>query len=248
MRVLVHAILDSADAARVGNSSCLEGRPLEFLDEAPLAAAYSQRTRAPEAASVAELLAYAEGIHELFQRVTVLPMRYGCWLDSLEQLRKWLRQHRSGLQACLAQVEGCVEMSCRILAGEAAGGPGSGERPAARDEQASDASSAAGPGASYLRARRQHFEQQDEQKEAFGQTVRRLETGLAGLFVKSVAEQHSAMPAGCSSLHFLVPRARCDDFRRAWGELATVLPEKLLLTGPWPPYNFADYKSPGCVA
>jgi hypothetical protein len=243
--VLVHAILNSADVARCEGVSCREARPLEFLDETPLAAAYSQLPRANAEARVAELLAYAQGIHELFQQVTVLPMRYGCWLDTLQELRPWLCRHRSGLQACLAQVEGCVEMSTRIIPAAGRGEPPS-RNSLASLPHATAVSASSGPGASYLRARRQRFEQRDGQKDAFEQTMRRFRTALAGLYVKSVAEQHSAMPAGCWSLHFLVPRPQCEAFRRALGDLAAAAPEKLLLTGPWPPYNFADYKVPGC--
>jgi hypothetical protein len=40
------------------------------------------------------------------------------------------------------------------------------------------------------------------------------------------------------SLYFLVPKTVLGRFRRAFGELASNESARVMLTGPWPPYNF----------
>jgi hypothetical protein len=40
------------------------------------------------------------------------------------------------------------------------------------------------------------------------------------------------------SLYFLVPGSAVESFRQAFRHLSATEPARLLLSGPWPPYNF----------
>lgn len=279
MKHLVHVILWNDAAVRVGSAAGLDGRPLEFVAEGMLAAACSRVPTTDATPDVGQLLAYARVVNDLFQRVTVLPMRYGCWLDHERELRQLLSRNEAAFQACLQQVEGCVEMGVRVLPTEL----GSLELPAtstpsldplrdtlplvpgrtaaqpendsttsprwnaslADSGDAEAAADGARPGMNYLLARRKRYDNKDGQKRGFEQAVHRIQTALAGRFVKSVAEQHHTGRGGYWSLYFLVRREAGDAFRAAYGELEGILTEKLLLTGPWPPYNFVDWRNPG---
>jgi hypothetical protein len=46
------------------------------------------------------------------------------------------------------------------------------------------------------------------------------------------------------SLHFLVARTAAEDFRERVQRLALPGEVKVLISGPWPPYNFVDHAGP----
>ena len=51
-----------------------------------------------------------------------------------------------------------------------------------------------------------------------------------------------ALPEGrLLSLHFLTARAAAGDFREGVRRMALPGEAKLLVSGPWPPYNFVDH-------
>jgi hypothetical protein len=273
---LVHAILWNDAVGQAGSLSGLDGRPLEFVAEGLLAAACSLAPAADASPDMRQLLAYARVVNDLFQQVTVLPMRYGCWPNHERELRLLLSRNEAAFQTCLQQVEGCVEMGIRMLPAESGRqGPQSGSIPPSNPlrepsllvpeptEAPSANASSAGPlwnssltdgglvdgdgrpGINYLLARQKCYDNKDGQKKGFERAVQRIQTALAGRFVKSVAEQHRTGRGGYWSVYFLVRREAGDAFRAAYGELEGTLPEKLLLTGPWPPYNFVDWRNPG---
>jgi hypothetical protein len=62
---------------------------------------------------------------------------------------------------------------------------------------------------------------------------------FGGLYVRSRTEQAAAKEGRLLSIFFLVPRENVGLFREAFRRLQGRAPEKMLLTGPWPPYNFA---------
>jgi hypothetical protein len=105
------------------------------------------------------------------------------------------------------------------------------------------AENASRPGTGYLLARQRRYAVQDDCKDVFARLTLRIQNALTGLFVKSVAEQHATRQGGLWSLYFLVRRNDSDRFRTAFAGLQGSLGEKLLLTGPWPPYNFVSGKT-----
>lgn len=244
MRLLVHGILRSSDVWRAGPTRDAAGETFDFISAGVLAAACSRTPATDAPPEVAQLLAYARGIHALFQRVTVLPMRYGCWLDHREDLCQWLQRNEPALRDRLQQVDGCVEMGARILPVPSLAAVPQSPPPADPPKQPSS-QAAAGAGRNYLLARQGRYSRKDQDKDAFSQTTQAIQTALKGLFVQSLAQQHGPPPGRYWSLYFLVRREQCEQFRSAFAALDVAIAEKLLLTGPWPPYNFADWKSSG---
>ena len=104
------------------------------------------------------------------------------------------------------------------------------------------AENASRPGTGYLLARQHRYAVKDDCKDVFARLTLRIQNALTGLFVKSVAEQHATRQGGLWSLYFLVRRNDSDRFRSAFAGLQESLGERLLLTGPWPPYNFVSGK------
>lgn len=255
MSFLVHAILGTEDAHRVGEQTGWDGWPLEVVSAGTLAAACSRVPAVCTHPEVRQLLDHARIVNELFQRVTLLPMRFGCWLDGPAQLDDLLRRNEATYRAGLQQVDGCVELGIRVLLAEnGRQDPGTPDRhspsPGALPAAPRDATAAVPPagtrlGASYLLARKAGYEHRDRHNEAWQRVRGSLERAMAGLFVKSAAEQCSTSRQRFGSVYFLVARPDCARFRAAYDDLERARPERLLLTGPWPPYNFMASQPPG---
>ncbi len=242
MKHLVYGIFWSRDTLQAAQAAGGDGTPLATVSAGPLAAAWSPAGPSQSAGavpSVSDLMAYAGVVEALFQRVTVLPMRYGYWLDREEELRQLLSRNSISLQEGLRRVEGCVEMGLRVLPAEP-----DGEIAADQPASASPAISAASAGLAYLAQRRRRFDGHDRSRRVFEQAVQRCGLAFAGWSIDSVAEPPPAGPGGSGSLCFLVSRAALAGFRQAFAQLQEDSPDRLLLTGPWPPYSFAAWKTP----
>jgi len=165
-------------------------------------------------------------------------------------IRIWYKWY----QSLLDELNGCVEMGIRVLFfGEnrdsgldSPSGPGGPEATRA----APPPSGRAGSGRAYLAARRSHYAGQERTGGREKRVIERCRQAWAGLFRKFRAEYPSRADFGSSlgrlflSLYFLTPRDSVEPFRRAFRQIGTIPSTKLLLSGPWPPYNFVLPKDP----
>lgn len=248
MTQFVYGICREMDFLRTARPNGLDGRPVTSIAADGLAAVCSAAP-AEETPSVSSLLAYARVIEQLYQNCTILPLRWGCMLDSPAEVAKLLVRRRREFEECLRRVEGCVEMGIRI---------GLGHKPeaSARGNSLADASGLckAARGTAYLLRRRQQYTQQDAQRQTEAAVLARLHDAFQGLFIHSTAGPIDAGHARLLSVAFLVRRAHEPPFRRAFerlqarsgseGKEAPSLPLRAwVLTGPWPPYSFVAGKA-----
>ncbi len=245
MKHLVHAILARTDATGKTFDCGIGEARVEFVAEGRLAAVFSSRTQPPTKPRVADLLAHARVVDRLFRHATVIPLRYGCWLDSTQQLGRILRRNQAALQVCLNEIQDCFEMGVRVLPSGSglritpmpSGNPPS---PASSDETASSQSEDRpdSPGTSYLRFRQQKYSGRDQERLLRDRLLRPLQNAFAGLYRQHLAEPCPSGRAAGWSICFLVPRENAPRFRHVFQEFERTSPHKLLLTGPWPPYTF----------
>jgi len=105
-------------------------------------------------------------------------------------------------------------------------------------------------GREFLEGRRAHYaaEECDEAPASpLGGAAAEARGALEGLAVKCREERSSApaSPLGrVLSLFFLVRRENVERFREAFRQLQQETSAKMLLTGPWPPYNFVGSPRP----
>jgi hypothetical protein len=164
-------------------------------------------------------------------------MRYGCVFEEESQVIHLLDEHGSQYEALLQELEGCVEMGLRVLLPS---GPGAGLTPGGREDTGPPPPPGGArrrPGLAYLTARQAHYAHQDRWTREYRQTADRCLEQFTGLFVKAKMEGPSPrLPL--LSLFFLAPARAVGSFRQAFRDLAATEPARLLLSGPWPPYNF----------
>lgn len=241
MKYLVYAIVRNMPGT-TGLPTGLDGRPLSFLflgkDVAPngLGVAFSLVPEEDAVPGTARLLAYAKVIEELHRLGTILPMRYGCLLDSETQMLDLLRRRQAVFDGALTAVEGCVEMGLRVLLPKDAAHCSPGKASLERAGSASEPSLLR-PGTAYLASRRTVFAEREAWRAEAAEASERLQRAFARLFVQCHAEP-AADAQGMVSLYFLVRGEDVARFRDQFRQVQESCPERLLLTGPWPPYNF----------
>lgn len=208
------------------------GAPVRLIEEGGLGAAISWIEPPDLTPNRARVLSYAEVVEALHVDRTVLPMRYGCLFGEDRQVVELLRVHGEEYAALLRGLDGCVEMGVRVLLEGA-----EGRVPVAEF-------SSHPPGTAYLAGRKAVYAEKDRRAHDEGRVVERCREVFAGLFVKCRAERPSSRTPDVA-LYFLVKRGAVDSFRRAFRRISRTESARLLLSGPWPPYNFAAPERPG---
>jgi len=204
---------------------------------AGLAAAASNTVAADAAPDVARLLVYSKIVEWFNRDRTVVPMRYGCIFRDLGEIAKFLDTHKDRYVPLLEQLKGKAEMSVRIALRESAPAPLSlASRSGELHTNSTGTSS--GSGAAYLAARRDYYALQQAAEKRREDTCRAIREMAEGTYVAFKSEYGVTDGQGLLSLHFLVVRARIDDFKEALRPLSAASRKSIIVTGPWPPYNF----------
>lgn len=94
------------------------------------------------------------------------------------------------------------------------------------------------PGRAYLDGIRERYSNEDRALHEQEIIREKICNCLAGLFVRSRKENSLVAGRCLLSFYFLVPRKSVEPFRQAFQHISLNESAKLLLSGPWPPYNF----------
>jgi hypothetical protein len=171
---------------------------------------------------LADVLAFAATVEELFARNDLLPMRYGC-LMSENEARDLLKEGAKRFGKRLERVRGCVEMGIRVL-------PESIAKSSTQEECPLN-------GRDYLERRRQEFAAREAELKKTQQWSEALRAALGGC-VKEILVEMPTQRTQTLSVAVLVPRAQQEVFRVRCADFEQSGNEPMLVTGPWPPYSF----------
>jgi Gas vesicle synthesis protein GvpL/GvpF len=213
--IYAYGICEPAAAAPPPRRRGLGGATLRALESESVAAVYSRHRSLRARPSPELVLAHERVVEDIMERGPVLPLRFGTQLQGEEDLAAGLTERRDELLRALERVRGCVELGLRVMA---------------VPESAQDVESA--DGRRYLMARAAEHRLADR-------AARELHPPLASLAAASVVRQAPAAPAIFVAA-YLVDSDRSAEFRKRADALAA-RDERLhaVVTGPWPPYNFA---------
>ena len=156
---------------------------------------------------------HEEVVEALMRDRDLLPVRYGTRLLDEAAAARAVADRRDELAAALQRVRGAVELAVRVVpAGDA------------REDGEPEAG-----GAAYMRARR-----------AAADAASAIHGPLARLARASARRPSTVRPELLRGA-YLVDRAAVPRFRRAVAGLQREHPRlRILCTGPWPPYSFAE--------
>ena len=201
------------------------GRKSVFLVQRNgLRAAVSKISDADLSPGIPRVLAYENVIESIHRRGAVIPLRYGSVFEQESQIAQLLEERGRHYAEMLRELEGLVEMGVRVLS-----------KSAERGQPFPPLS-----GGAYLAAQGEHYAQADRiclEQERINRQIHRL---LAGLFERSKTESGLLAGNRLLSLHFLVPKNSITPFRRAFQRMSHLPAARVLLSGPWPPYNFVS--------
>lgn len=234
MSLLLYGVLSTAHLHGTADQAALcgagvEGAAVELIEWHHLAAAVSRIDPSKRAPTIARALAFARIVDTFHACRTVVPMRYGCWLDGTSRVVALLHDHAQTLTALLQELDGCVEYGIRILPWHAQDGRHHG---LARHGGFRIDSRGASPGSAYLAWRRAVYAEEARQAHEIRMIAEQVRAALSDSFVKF-------KPESSASLHFLIKREQLPVFRAALVKMVCAPRARLLPSGPWPPYNFA---------
>jgi len=239
MKFLLYAIIPSWEDQQPQVLAGIDGRPVFFIQKDGVGAAVSRLENTVQAPDITHILTYQKVIETLHNKSSVIPMRYGCLFENEPQITKMLEEHGNEYRELLKEIEDCVEMGIRILVPDI-NSPHSvrdGEEANLKDPKPLT------PGHEYLAALKARYGLDQQFAKEMTQVSQQCRTAFSGLFVKYKEEYTRPLKQqspfqNIYSLFFLVPRQSVASFRLAFQDLCRRQTYKLLLSGPWPPYNF----------
>lgn len=229
MRYLLYCIFPSRRDQDRKNLLGVGRQPVLLISKNGLTAAVSRIAPSDLVADVQRLLAYERVIESFHRDRTIIPMRYGCLLEEESQVLRLLEERSGQCHALLEEIEGCVEMGIRALISDSTSPI---PQPLVRTPQSATS------GRAYLAERKAHYEQEEMYVQKVGWVAQWCRASLAGLFVKCKTEYSPIRNPLLLSLYFLVARGSVECFRKGFQHISIKAPARLLLSGPWPPYNF----------
>lgn len=239
MRYLIYCIFENPPERNIAVSQRADGLPVHVLEKQGLCAAYSEIADAGLSSDMPEILAYHKVIESFFSQATVVPFRFGTVLADQEDITQLLVKRADHYRKILRELEGCAEMGIRAIT------EGLETQPEGRHDSSEDpVTEVAEPGKLYLSRRNNHYRVESSVIHGNQQATERFCQAFSGLFKKFRSESskfgiHTEnSKAILLSLYFLVPKQSLDRFQQTFARLSSSDSSKLLLSGPWPPYNF----------
>ena len=205
----------------------ISGAPVQLLKTQNLSVLVSHLDADVLPVTRENALAHARVVRSILDRTTPLPFRFGT-LVTEPQLENYLSARKPALETKLAEVRGCVEMSVKII------------REAADDGAEPDENINQGAGAAFLAQKRREI-LGGERSAAEAATISTwLHEKVIDLIRQEQVTLRPTEKLVLAAAH-LVERGKIKKYRESMAEACQARPElHFLLSGPWPPYSFAN--------
>jgi len=173
-------------------------------------------------------LAHAAVVRSILSRTTPLPFRFGMVMTD-QQLRNYLVTKKSAIETKFAQVRGCVEMGVKII--------WQNSQP---EEPESEPDNNQGAGTSFLEEKRRQLLGDEHDAAKAAEISAWLHESVADLIREEQVTLRPAARLVLSAAH-LIERVNIARYREKVAQTCQKRPElHFLLSGPWPPYSFAN--------
>jgi Gas vesicle synthesis protein GvpL/GvpF len=172
-------------------------------------------------------LAHHEVVRSITEQTTPLPARFGT-VVTIEQLRNYVSTHHEAIKAKLAHVRGGVEMTVRMIRTIDA-------------DTSQESENTGGPGTAFLLEKRREIVREQAGAAEKGQLSSWLRDKLGELIKE---EKISVTPSDTVILaraDHLIERVNVEQYRTKMARAVKERPEiRFMVSGPWPPYSFAN--------
>ena len=205
--------------------------PVTLISVNGLSAAVSMLPSTEGAICMGELMDYRRVVETLHFRQGIIPMRYGCCFDRTAGIERLLQEQRIHYETLLVAISDKAEMGISMLLPEQASNDEAQAEPRSPEGAAPDRVR------DYLQRRRRHYQAIDGTTRFCTATAEHYGTVFAGICDRYKFETHEGKPL--LSMYFLIPKGQVDPFRAIFAGISRKEKSRLLMSGPWPPYNFA---------
>lgn len=234
MSYLLYCILGPPPQPSLALPPGVGGKPVFVLAQKGLSAALSELSEPDLVPDILQALDYERVVEAFYHSMTVIPMRYGCQVTAPSEAACLLEKRRDEYETLLRELAGVEEMGIHVLPDGSTVRLENDALPAPPNPPSTMS------GTAYLAAKRQRYLGLDQAALEQRRLVEELCNSLLGLYVRRKVELPNWTRSPLLSLYFLVPRGSIESFRDAARQLRSRQSLKLLLSGPWPPYNFVD--------
>lgn len=230
MKLYVYCLVEGVDGLEQSTLG-ISGAPVRILKSRNFSVLVSDLNEDSLPVTRDNALAHAAVVRSVLDRTTPLPFRFGTIVTE-EHLESYLATHKPALEKKLDSLHGCVEMSVKII------WENSEEKQLeTRDETQAGAE---GKGTSFLVEKRWQIIG-DEQRAAEATEISKwLHENLSGLIRDEQVTIRPTERLVLTAAH-LIERDKMTQYWKIAAEIRQNRPElHFLLSGPWPPYSFAN--------
>ncbi|MEW6110741.1 MAG: GvpL/GvpF family gas vesicle protein [Thermodesulfobacteriota bacterium] len=240
MKYLLYCIFEKQASAPTGAYPGVEGGSVYVIEKSGLAAAVSPIIHPEDLPNIPALVAYHGIIEFYFRSCTIIPLRFGTVFYEEADIERLLEKRSLHYRSLIKELDGCVEMSIKVIMEARESLSETRFRPFRLP-----ASEGNDPGKAFLERRRTYYLAECGVTEEIEKVVRHYRSSLEGLYAKfkgetsrPKADADNGRTPILLSLYFLVPKESLVRFETVFDELKAREATKLLLSGPWPPFNF----------
>ena len=227
MKLYAYCVTESSDAPAAALRG-IGGSAVRLINVGNFSLVVSDFSGDAVPATRENALAHAAVVQSLLEHTTPLPFRFGTFIAE-PQLQSFLDSRRDSLQARLALVRDCVEMNVKLIWDREWNG-----------EPERDEHSAEGPGTAFLADKRRELLGSEARVAETKKVSSWLEQRLGEIVRETRSEANPTAKLILAAAH-LVRRDAVGDYRAKLKEAEAERPElHFLVSGPWPPYSFAN--------
>ena len=249
MQQMIYAIVSPKDSqptlkALLAKMKGIAGNELQTISLGGFTAIISNIIKADLVASRSDALQYAGVIEAMAEHYPILPVRFGSVMDSMEAIRSLLERNTIEIQQNLLKVENKNEFGLKIFCDP--------DTLKAQLKQRSE-SLAGTPVISSIERKKSIYIDYVNQKlsehrveEMLMAYIDSVITEMSGFLTRLEAiTKFTKMvtPTTIVDALFLIEKRKKDELISAVEEVQKKHPSlRFVMTGPWPPYNFVDFK------
>ncbi len=207
----------------------LSRKRVRLVSSAGIGAVVSEGKPATISRGVENVLIHQEVVSRALELSrSMIPCRFGVWVADEVGIMTLLSKNASRLEAHFARLEGKVEVEIKAILG---GQPGKRKMAAA----------GLTVGERYLLTKKEKYHGAGSLSEQGQRLCQEFNKSTSPFWTAVKAEETPFRQKLILRLFYLVEREQVGLFKSAYEESSQkILPCKLLYSGPWPPYSFAD--------
>ena len=238
MGLYLYCLSDELEAGASLRAAGIAGAAPRVVELGPIKAVVSDVDSHQVKVTKENVLAHERVVDCVMAQTTPLPFRFGSVVKP-DELQKYIASNEDRLRSLLDRVRGAVEMSVKIIWDREI----VSRESAARAPVDAGEADGAGPGISFLLAKKVRMAGEQSLKERADEIAAWLDAGVESLVREKVVTLNPAGALVVRAAH-LVERFRVADYKERVSALGSERNDlRFLTSGAWPPYSFTHLRS-----